>query len=143
MISTIPQIPRIDFTFSYWIFAWFLLYYFDFTNYNPKFGLSIALFFNTIRLFTTIYYKNSFIYIFLFVVINTFLKIIPLWILKNDSIKKTDILATLYLFGIYNIWLLLNNTNIIELMKDSMNAIKSNHPNTPFIYYIDKYILQK
>ena len=134
-------IPRIDFTFSYWVFAWFLLYYFHYTNYNPKFGLLIALFFNAIRLITTIYYKNSFIYIFLFIVINTFLKIIPLWILKNDSIKYEDIMTTLCLFGIYNIWLLLNNTNIIDLTKDSLNAIKTNHPNTPFIYYIDKYFI--
>jgi len=60
---------RFDFVFSYWIFVWSLLYNNKLVSYNPKFALIIALIANIIKLFTMIYYKNSFIYIVLFILL--------------------------------------------------------------------------
>jgi uncharacterized membrane-anchored protein YitT (DUF2179 family) len=135
------MIPRFDFTFSYWIFAWFVLYEFEITKYNPKFAILFALVLNIIQLLTRIFYKNSLIYIFLFVFANSFLKIIPLWILKKHKITYSDIMASIYLFAIYNIWLILNGTNIIKTSQELLKNIQENQPTSPFIYYVDKYLL--
>ena len=54
---------RIDFTFSYWIFAWFILYQLNIIKYNPKIFLILASIENLILLFMMIYYKNNIKYI--------------------------------------------------------------------------------
>jgi uncharacterized membrane-anchored protein YitT (DUF2179 family) len=136
------MIPRFDFTFSYWIFAWFVLYELKITNYNPKFALLFAFVLNVIQLLTRIFYKNNLAYIFLFVFANTFLKAIPLYILKNDKIVYSDIMATIYVFIAYNIWLIINGTNIIRNSSELLKNIQNNQPSSPFIYYVDKYFLK-
>jgi len=137
------MIPRFDFTFSYWVFAWFVLYEMEITKYNPKFALLFAFVINIAQLLIRIFYENSLIYIFLFVFANSFLKIIPLWILKNDKITYSDIMASFYLFAIFNIWLMLNGTNVIEISQELLKTIQHNQPSGPFIYYTDKYLLGK
>lgn len=136
------MVPRFDFTFSYWIFAWFVLYELKITKYNPKFALLFAFVLNVIQLLTRIFYKNSIVYISLFVFANSFLKIIPLYFLKNDRITYSDIIATIYLFVIYNIWLVINGTNVIETSQELLKNIQHNQPSSPFIYYVDKYFIK-
>ena len=70
---------RIDFIFSYWIFIWYILYELKLTVYNPKLVLWFGLFENLLHLLLMIYYKNSLISIFLFILVDIFIKIIPLW----------------------------------------------------------------
>jgi hypothetical protein len=53
------MIPRLDLAFSYWIFAWYLLYIFKIIKYNPLCFLIIALIFDIIFVLVLIYYKNS------------------------------------------------------------------------------------
>ena len=36
---------------SYWIFIWFLIYYFNFTSYNPFFLLVLGFIFNLCNMF--------------------------------------------------------------------------------------------
>lgn len=43
---------RLDYVFSYWIFAWYLLYIAKITKYNPKFVLILGIIENS---FTFIY----------------------------------------------------------------------------------------
>jgi hypothetical protein len=87
-----------------------------------------------------IYYKNSFIYIFLFILIQLCIKIYPLWTLRNMSIGIPEIVSTMIVFIIFNFWLWLNNESIIQLTKKGHEAVKQNKINTPLIYSIDKYI---
>uniref|UniRef100_A0A6C0DFA1 Uncharacterized protein n=1 Tax=viral metagenome TaxID=1070528 RepID=A0A6C0DFA1_9ZZZZ len=131
---------RFDFVFSYWIFVWSLLYNNKLVSYNPKFALIIALIANIIKLFTMIYYKNSLIYIVLFILVQLCIKIYPLWTLRNTSIGITEILSSFVVFIIFNFWLWLNNESLVELTKKGHEAVKQNKINTPLIYSIDKYI---
>uniref|UniRef100_A0A6C0CUZ0 Uncharacterized protein n=1 Tax=viral metagenome TaxID=1070528 RepID=A0A6C0CUZ0_9ZZZZ len=131
---------RFDFVFSYWVFVWFLLYHFKIVSYNPKFALVVALFANIIKLFTMIYYKNSFIYIVLFILIQLCIKIYPLWTLRNMPVGIPEIVSTMIVFIMFNFWLWLNNESIIELTKKGHDAVKKNKINTPLIYSIDKYV---
>ena len=134
--------PRFDFVFSYWIFIWFLLYYFQIVSYNPKVGLAIALFTNVLMLSMMISYKNSLHYILLFSLIQLCIKIIPLWSVRNTTINKMDIFATIILFIMYNIWLAVNNENMVHLSEIGYEAVKDNKINTPIIYWIDKLLIQ-
>ena len=132
--------PRIDLVFSYWIFAWYLLYIFKITSYNPKLYLWLGLIENLAYLCLMIYYNNSLLYISLFIFINTFIKVIPLVTLINTPYKMPDIIAGFILFLLYLGWLwfndMLNMTNLIK-------TAKNNNPNTmPFVYYASKFINQ-
>ena len=127
---------RFDFVFSYWIFVWFLLYHFGFTSYNPKIALIIALIENIGILFLMIYLKNSFIYIFLFCLINFFIKVIPVWLLRNTKYDWKDVYAIFALFLIYILWLLINEVDFKKYVTDRYEHLKHNTPAAPLIHYI-------
>ena len=132
---------RIDFVFSYWIFTWYLLFIFKYTKYSPKLGLIIALIHNTILLMIMIFYKYNIYNILFYCIINLFIKIIPLWTLRNN--KSYDIKSTLILFFIYNIWLYLNKTNLFLLFINQRNNIKSNKAAGPVTEFINKILNKK
>lgn len=130
---------RFDLVFSYWIFLWFLLYHNKAVRYNPKFALVLGLFTNMISIFLMIYYKNSLIYILLYLIIQLCIKILPLWTLRHTTISKKDIIITLLFFIIFNLWVAINDTNYIALNETALKAIKHNEIGTPIIYWIDKW----
>ena len=127
------MIPRLDLAFSYWIFAWYLLYIYKIIKYNPLFFLIIALIENVIYLLLLIYYKNSFIYILLFILINFFIKVIPVWTLYKTTIKMIDIGAGILLFFIYACWLLYNNKLNQYYFIHLLNSIKKGTPVSPIL----------
>ena len=132
------MIIRFDYVFSYWIFAWYILYELKIVDYNPKFALLLGIIENIIILLFMFYYNNSLIYIFLFCVINFFIKVIPLWRLRNINYDNYDIIASIGLFIIYFGWLVFNRVNISVMIKNSVDSIKNNKTNMPFIYYVSK-----
>jgi hypothetical protein len=118
------HINDIHLIFSYWIFAWYILYEFKFIKYSPKLALILGLISNTTLLLLMIFYNNSIINILLFCLVQLFIKIIPLWRLRNNKIY--DLKSLVILFIIYMIWLFINNTNIYILNKTKMDNIKNN-----------------
>ena len=138
--------PRFDFFFSYWIFAWFILYAINITNYNPKIFIIGALLENVIYVSLMIYYKNSPLYIFLFIIANIIIKILPLWWVWNTEYKMRDLVAGIVLLMIYMCWVYLNdaiNNNepgIYKKLESTIDGIKQNVPTSPFTYYVVKYI---
>ena len=102
---------RIDFIFSYWIFAWYLLYLFK-DIYNPKVALFIGLIENGILACMMLYYQNKNIWAFL--IANTFLKIIPYFSIKK-SMHYHDLYPTMVLFLIYLIWLKVNGQSYTKM----------------------------
>ena len=49
---------RFDFVFSYWIFAWYILYICNIVKYNPKWALTIGLVENIGILFLMFFYAK-------------------------------------------------------------------------------------
>ena len=126
---------RADYIFSYWIFAWFLLYYFKIIkNYNPFFAIILGLIFNTLQLLGYLYYKN-YKKSLLFIIANIFLKIIPFYLIKNKTIKQKDILFTIFLLIIFIIYSRYNRKNQI---KSFIKSLKSKNIDSPFSYYLNK-----
>jgi len=123
---------RFDFLFSYWIFAWYMFYALGVTTYSPKAFLIISVSINILIFLSMIYYKNSLIYILLFVVANFIIKIIPIILIHHITIKPRDYYAGAGLFIIYNIWLLINGTSLDKIVKNHYDSIVKNKAGTPF-----------
>ena len=92
---------RADLVFSYWIYFWYILYAFNFTKYSPKFPLILGLIDNIIMFGLMLKYGTSRRTIFYFIIINTFIKLVPLYYLRNESIKLNDIYFTIGLFFVF------------------------------------------
>jgi len=138
----VPKEAKFEYTFSYWIFAWFLLYYFKITKYNPKIWLVIAL---VINIFQQIFriYKKDYIRIILFTIINFFIKILPLYLLRNTKYKFIDFIAGCILFIVFFLFMfyrLGSVANIIKYFNNLKNAQKHNKPSTPLITFFESNI---
>jgi hypothetical protein len=69
-----------------------------------------------------------------FILINVFIKVIPLLIIINDKITSFDIIISLILFIIYLLWLFINNINLMDIYK----KINKSYMNIDNIDNIDK-----
>ena len=128
---------RIDFLFSYWIVLWYILYELSIINFNPIYWLIIALFFNMINMGVMIYYKH-YMLLFLFIIVIIIIKVIPIWTLRNTIPTINDFVFGIFLFIIYNFWLLYNNYTFykafIIMRNNSKNGTFKNTPLMLFIY---------
>ena len=129
---------RIDFVFSYWIFAWYLLYTFRVTTFNPKIALVIGIIQNIGLLLLMLYYKNDWIHIATFCFINLCIKVIPLWTVRNDPYRWKDFYAFVIYFMIYIVWLFINGQHTLGIK--GLQDIKANLPIGPFMQFVDKYV---
>lgn len=138
---------RPDLVFSYWIFAWYLLYFFGFFKlYNPKFAMILGISINLIMLFLMFYYNTKYYLILLFIIVVAIQKIIPLYIILDDKIHNKDIIATFILFIIYLFWYKFNNknfSNIIKPQKDLILHNKNTFPGMIILQNIYTYFLHK
>jgi hypothetical protein len=120
--------PQFEFTFSYWIFGWFLFYYFGLTKFNPKIWLIIALLENIVGILYVIIkkYKVSLTDVILYTIANIVIKVWPLWVLRNTSYRWTDfIMGFLNLIGFF-IWMLFrlgSIQSIHQYYKENINKI--------------------
>ena len=73
-----------------------------------------------------------------FVIINTLIKVVPLYYLKNESIKITDIYITIGLFSVFIIWLHLNKQNLFGNIKLIYDSLLYGKNQTPFMAFINK-----
>lgn len=127
------ELIRSDFVFSYWLFAWFLIYYWWSVTktktttilhlYNPKFALILGVFENILMMFLLLYTQSSIYKITKFIFINVFLKAIPLYLLWNTEIQWWgDIYFTVFIFLVYLGWLYINNLSLGMSYKNLMDA---------------------
>lgn len=102
---------RIDYVFSFWIFAWFLLFLFGLTKFSPFFVLLLGVIHNT-----TAYFLEGrgrpIVDQLIFIIGNFFIKLAPvvfLIIRKQAHISINDIIVTFIVFMVYTIWMMINN----------------------------------
>jgi hypothetical protein len=128
---------RADLVFSYWIYAWYILYAFKITTYSPKFPLLLGIIDNIILLMLMLFYGTSNKTIFYFIVINTIIKGIPLYYLKEEPIKTKDILFTIALFFVFIIWLHMNRQSLMGNLKLIYDSLLYGQNKTPFMSFIN------
>lgn len=122
-----------DLLISYWIFAWYILYIFKITKYNPKIWIIIILFVIFIMGLILLYHKKYILFI-TFGIINIIIKVIPLLTLYNSPIMIVDFFAGLLLFIVYNGWVLYNNETIFTIYSKIMNSLL--YDNKSIMYYL-------
>ena len=111
---------RLDFIFSYWIFAWYLSYMFKWTNYNPKLALLLGLIENGILLVMMIHYNRPILY---FVLVNMMIKVIPYMTIQRNM-QWSDLYSTVGLFLVYLIWLKLNSQSYTKMLHGYFRYMK-------------------
>lgn len=124
---------RGDFIFSYWIFVWYLLYISGIFPYSPKIALLLAISINIIMFVLMIYYKTRGIYIFNFIFINFFIKILPYYTLIREKIYMRDLKHLVIIFIGYSIWLYMNGLSVIKYQDKIFKAVVYNENKTPLM----------
>jgi len=128
---------QMNFIFSYWIFFWYLLYIVGFINYNPKFAIICGLFENLFIMLLMIYYKTKKRLLFLFFIMFTLLKVIPLYSIWTTKIKWNDIIFTIFLFVLYLIWV---KKSFLDFKHQTLDLVLYNKNTLPGMMFLDKII---
>ena len=101
--------------FSIWIFIWFLLYYFKIVSYSPKFWLLFITIYAILSVIYMIYLSLTPMYILIVFILLIVSKIIPLYLIRKDEMKKNDIVFGILLGLIYLAWLYYKNENVFTI----------------------------
>ena len=137
IINTFPHL------FSYWLVIWFICYELGWTIYNPFVWFAFASIYICIQILVLIYYKFDPINILLDFIINMFIKILPLWILRHSKVQWVDIKAGFILFAIYILYMEWNNL-LIPFMSDYLffnikkQKLNEKKLDTPIIHILRK-----
>jgi hypothetical protein len=97
---------RPDYLFSYWVFAWYILYMTGILTHNPKFAILVALLENIVVLVSMVYLRVNPKKIYYFFIMILLVKGIPLWTLRKTTITKRDVAATIGLLLMYVGWII-------------------------------------
>ena len=128
---------RLDFIFSYWIFAWYLCYVFKWTHYNPKLALLMGLIENGIILVLMIYYNTPLLY---FLLTNMVIKAIP-YMTIHRTMQWTDLYPTTGLFFVYLIWLKVNGQSYTKMVQGIFRYMKGDATVFPVSNWLRKNLI--
>ena len=129
---------RVDLVFSYWIFAWYLLYKARLINYNPKFIIIVGLIENLLLLVYMVMHGSNAHTIQWFIFINTLIKVIPFYTLRNERIKMRDVWFSGLVFGMYAVWIVVNRQSLAGNYKAVVDSLIHNRDETPFLELLKK-----
>jgi hypothetical protein len=129
---------RLDFIFSYWILLWYLAYAIKFTDISPKFAFIFGILEN-IAMFSFMSYKGTSLdSLFRFGLTNFITKLIPLYLLRGEPIRRSDVIMTLLIFGLYNAWLYVNGETFSRVVAQITDSLANNKNETPFMKLLDQ-----
>jgi hypothetical protein len=132
------KVLRPDLVFSYWIYVWFLLYFFQWIKYSPKFAVILGLLDNIIMFLLMILFGTNMSTIINFVIINTIIKIIPLYYLRKERIIIKDIYFTCILFLFFVIWIHMNKQTLVGNLKIVHDSLLYGENRTPLMNIVSK-----
>ena len=126
--------------FSHWIIIWYILYIIKLIKYNPKGFLIIAFILNFYNIILMVYF-NRYYMLFLFIIIISITKIIPIMTLINTKSRMSDYIAGFILLCIYYVWLTYNNSSLHILATTTYINIRDNKINdTPYMKFLNNII---
>jgi hypothetical protein len=76
--------------------------------------------------------------IFWFIIINTLIKVVPLYYLNDEIYKIKDIYFTIVLFIIFIFWLHINKQSLVGNIKTIHNSLLYGKNETPFMNLLSK-----
>lgn len=127
-------IIRNDLMISNWALLLYILYILKILQISPLPIIIFATCVATTCVLIGIYYQNISLNNFLaYVIMTFFLKIIPIYTIRNDKITKNVIIFSLFIFATYLIYLDINNTSFLSVY----TALTNNNPTQLGIYYMN------
>ena len=103
------KIYRFDLLFSYWIFAWYVLYQLKWVRTSPKLALILGILTNLYDLVFFLIQNVKPSLLFTFVGMMCIFKVVPLWTVWRVKLDFTgELNRVVVLFLIYVSWLYLN-----------------------------------
>jgi len=124
--------------FSTWIFTGFLLFYFEFTNFNPIILIYSAIV--PVAFFAIDIYKNTsdITYFYFFMFINIISKIIPIFLIGNETIKDSDYSFSVLIIIIYFLYIyIIRKKDVFKIYNDLYDSYidpENNAKNNTFKY---------
>ena len=114
-------------------------------RYSPKLALTIGLIYNFMILIMMLLYDTRIKTIISFIVINTLIKVFPLYYLINEKILLKDVYFTIGLFIVFIIWLHINNQSLKGNAKIIYNSLLYGKNKTPLMALLQKinYTIKK
>ena len=125
-----------DKKFSYWILAWFFVFFFGFTSYNPSLLLFIALSYNIVMI-VYMFSLGMFQKIETYASVAFLIKVLPLLALlykTQIAFNRESTIFSMFLAFIYLLYMRITNTSI----SDAYDIHKKN--NAPLTNYIEKHM---
>jgi hypothetical protein len=114
---------RFDYVFSYWLFLWYLLYEVGVVPFNPLPFLALGGIYNLGQLLLGQAANPG-----LFLFINLFIKILPIYSLRGVPVRMIDIKAGLLYFLVYLGWMYTNRETILKTRTPLTDFIKDKFP---------------
>jgi hypothetical protein len=132
----------INLIFSFWICIWFILYIlFSESIPSPLLALYIAFVVNVLELLYFIKFGIPFTRILQYVAMIALIKVVPIAIIYyyyNNRIKwRDDVISTISIFTLHNIYLLAKGTDFITVNKKIVHSIEINDKQTPLFKFFD------
>lgn len=125
-----------DLIFTYWIFAWFLLFYLVFPNlYNPKFALISGLIANLVILCILVYNTVPLFYIIGFMIVILVTKISPLYLIRKTKIRTNDIYFTVCLFLLYVLYFWIKENKNLKQRRSELRNFLLGKGNSPIMKF--------
>lgn len=138
------MIIRADHLFSYWIVAWFLVFYATYKEGrpdkipSPKLAFIIAIFENIIEIGSLFSVNQSIGQILKFCVTIFLFKILPLYLIWDIPIEvPRDIYNLIGVFFVYVAYLHVIGTSLIEVYKTTNKSLAEGKNDTPFYRFLD------
>jgi hypothetical protein len=105
-------------------------------SYSPKFAFILGVIENVVLLFMMMYNKVNTVSLVAFSIIIFTFKVIPLYIIRTDSISVTDVIFTLMLFNLHLMWLLVNGQDFYKTSVKIVDSLTHDKNETPMMYYL-------
>lgn len=134
-----------DKLFTYWVFAWFLIYYYS-IHYSvhviipsPIIGLYVGLVENLVVFISFITTSTNWIEWVKYIMIILFTKGLPIYLIyKEPFVWSQAMYSFLLLFIVYLVYLQWLGTSVIEVYKETEKSLTQGKNNTPIYRLIDQ-----
>jgi hypothetical protein len=138
-----------DLIFSYWIFAWFLLFYIFQNNLclnlkhwlNPYYVIVFALIENIISLVYITGITRVITFFIFYLLMLILFKVIPLYLLLKSGnyagYYLEKIVVFIGVFIVYNLYLMFRGTNFLKIYIQINDSLIKKEHTTPFFYLLN------
>jgi hypothetical protein len=111
--------------FSYWIFAWYLLYKLKLVESSPLLLLLLSSAFNILTAVLLLLYRAPLANVIVLFIVTCITKLLPLYDVRNTRIHASE---SFYLLVVYSCFMRLNDKGIIDVYRRLFDSFRTLDP---------------